>query len=359
IALKIIAARPLGVGFDNYGYLFYSFSTDKYYQIMGASSWAESPHNYYLQIATNIGLIGLLFLILLIILPYKMYLQRRQKPFEKEIVPIVLFSSISGFLLYLFSGLSHISITPLFFLLLSFGASKTLKIKKIRLNIPNSFLKGFLITFVVFSLLFIYFITSLFQAEYFYTKAFFGNSESLDQREEFALKAVKLNRFSDTYQSRLAYFYFSLWQAFKDETYFKNAERHYRKALELNTINIYNYLNYGDFLFKAGTQKDPKHLNEASGIYKKALEIAPGSPIVNTIFGRSLLFIRETEKAFFYLEKAIYLDPNYAEGYYNLALYYLEKNNTKEAIKYFKLAVKNDSKYSKDKLVNEVVYGKK
>ena len=133
--LPLIKERPLlGYGPDAFAFAFpQNDLLGKWYAYRTPNMTVDKPHNLYLQIAVNQGLIALgAFLVLVgtyIVNAIKVYAFRRDYS-SKEIVGIALFLAIIG---YLGAGIfndSIVSVAPIFWILLGTGMSINYMVQK-------------------------------------------------------------------------------------------------------------------------------------------------------------------------------------------------------------------------------------
>jgi TolB-like protein/Tfp pilus assembly protein PilF len=152
--------------------------------------------------------------------------------------------------------------------------------------------------------------------------AFWGHvppHEAIPKSIEYTDKAMKID-------STLAEAYWILANA---NTYYywnwKEAERNYKRALEINPNSYQIHLNYSDLLTITG------RYDEAISEAERALELDSLSAYVKrytaTIFGETGQYDRAIEE----LKMALTIDPKDYNTYYNLGIVYLLKGMNKEA----------------------------
>ncbi|AIQ97964.1 tetratricopeptide repeat protein [Prochlorococcus sp. MIT 0801] len=110
---------------------------------------------------------------------------------------------------------------------------------------------------------------------------------------------------------------------------FKEAERYFRKAIELNPDFVDAYFNLGNLL------KDLNRIKEAEVFTRKAIQINPNSAVYHYNLANILKELDDFDKAQDSYERAIRLNPMYADSYYSLGLTLLAKNEHDKALKYF------------------------
>ncbi len=103
------------------------------------------------------------------------------------------------------------------------------------------------------------------------------------------------------------------------------AEREFRRALELDPHYAVAHLRYGYFLFGSGK------LSEAIDQMKLALELDPVSPTANTALGYVLFMSRDYDGAIRCYKKALEFQPEMTGAHINLGEAYIQKRMFDEA----------------------------
>ena len=111
-----------------------------------------------------------------------------------------------------------------------------------------------------------------------------------------------------------------------------DAQKEYQRAIELNPNYSVAYYWYADLLMVLGKQE------EALTVLRRAQELDPVSPTINTDLGRPLLYQRQYDRAIDQFRKALALDQNFWTTHYCLGLAYLQKRMYAEAINEFQVA---------------------
>jgi tetratricopeptide (TPR) repeat protein len=147
-----------------------------------------------------------------------------------------------------------------------------------------------------------------------------------------------------------------------DQNYLTKAHEHYQKLIEFYPYNDESYTLLSNYyikllsfqqteipysicnLFSSDSCK-VKVLNEIESLCTKALELNPFS----TEAYNGLAYVNHSrnanDEALQFFQRGIDVDKINPSGYYNFGLFYMGKNDTKNAIKYFKQAIEKDTKF--------------
>ncbi|HET9179803.1 MAG TPA: hypothetical protein VFQ24_15715 [Terriglobia bacterium] len=150
--------------------------------------------------------------------------------------------------------------------------------------------------------------------------------EAESKAKEAELKAIQLDDSLGEAHYNLAASYF--WHDWD----WAAAEKEFQRALELNPNLAEAHGLYGWYLVAVGRIHDGLVQN------RRALELDPLSPGLNTFTGQSLYFAHQYDQAIEQLQKSNQLDPNYWVSHDILGWVYLEMGHSPEAIEEFKHA---------------------
>ena len=104
------------------------------------------------------------------------------------------------------------------------------------------------------------------------------------------------------------------------------AEQSFKRALELNPNYATAHQWYAEYLIVFG------RFDESRAHFERALEIEPVSPIILTDLAALYHVERDFEKQIEHSKKVIEIDPNFAYGYFFLAMGYERKGMNAEAV---------------------------
>ena len=142
-----------------------------------------------------------------------------------------------------------------------------------------------------------------------------------------ATKALEINdKLAEAYTARAYIREFFDWD-------FGNAERDFKRSLELNPNYPTARQWYGEFLTAMG-----RHA-EAIAEMKKAQELDPLSLIINKELGTAFFFAGQHDQAIEQLRKTLDMDSGFAPAYRDLGWVYTQKGMYREAIAKFQKAI--------------------
>lgn len=118
-------------------------------------------------------------------------------------------------------------------------------------------------------------------------------------------------------RARTAYeLYIRASQLDEDPATIDEAEGLYRKALEIDPWLAIAYTNLGNICFRRSDE------TQAEGLYRKALEIDASQPEAQYNLGYLMLENGQAAEAIGFFKGAIRSDPRFADAYFNLAMAY-------------------------------------
>jgi TolB-like protein/Tfp pilus assembly protein PilF/tRNA A-37 threonylcarbamoyl transferase component Bud32 len=107
---------------------------------------------------------------------------------------------------------------------------------------------------------------------------------------------------------------------------FADAEREFRRAIDLNPGSPYAYVWYGELLYGAGRYDESIREN------RKAVALEPFTPSIRVNLGLALMFANHLEESEQVLRQTLDIDPNYPIGHYIYAELLILQNKFDEAV---------------------------
>jgi eukaryotic-like serine/threonine-protein kinase len=144
-------------------------------------------------------------------------------------------------------------------------------------------------------------------------------SETLPQARSYAMRALAID-------DSLAEAHASLGKINEDSWKWAEAEREYKRAIELNPNYPTAHHWYSLFLKTMG------RMDESEAVIKRAQELDPLSNVINANISLTYLVKNDLNSAVEHSRKMIDLDPTYANTHEYLGLAYLKQGRNSEAI---------------------------
>ena len=166
-------------------------------------------------------------------------------------------------------------------------------------------------------------------------------SEALPQAKAYAERAIAIDGLLGEPHASLGQVNKRLWQ-------WAEAEREYKRAIELNPNYATAYQWYAVFLLDLG------RFDEAALMSKRAKELDPLSSPINHNVSTIYLIQKDYDASIENSLKTIDLDPNFSPSYVTLGHAYLKKGRTTEAIAALEKAVELSNR---DVGLSELGYG--
>lgn len=366
-ALKVIKEKSfLGTGLDAYQFFSarYNWLLRPFHQTTMMIS--DRPHNDFLQLAANLGSVGLLIYLALIIFTFFTGF----KALKRSNWPDKLFlaSFLTGFIGYLIQNQFSFNIIPTALFFMVFVAlinsyskqTKYLDLKPFSLSFPGSWA-----SFLVLFLLLAFFLFLLFEISLTPLMARVISLRAVGQAQagnfeaaiEGAEKAVNLMSSQPEYFLILGEVYFQASQAFNqgvsDEALLDQALYNFRRAVETNPYHPFSQLKLGVSLLKAAeiTGK-AEYVEESIEVFKKTLPLTtnPGQIYYNLGVGYYYLKnYRQAKKSF---ERCLKVWPEEKDAWFLLGKIAEKENNFKEALRCYEASLKSwerEKKKSKKK----------
>ncbi len=366
-ALKVIKEKSfLGTGLDAYQFFSarYNWLLKPFYRKTMMIS--DRPHNDFLQMAANLGSVGLLLYLSLLVFTFL----NGFKALKKSNWPDKLFlaSLLTGFSGYVIQNQFSFNIIPTALLFMGFIAlinsyskqTNCLDLRPFSLSFPGSWASFFVLFLLLAVFLFSLFEISLtpLMARVVSLKAI-GQVQAgnFDAAIEEAEKAVSLMSSQPEYFLILGEAYFQASQAFNqgvsDETLLDQALYYFRRAVETNSYHPFSQLKLGVSLLKAAEMTGKAdYVEESIEVFKKALPLTtnPGQIYYNLGVGYYYLKnYRQAKKSF---ERCLEVWPEEKEAWFLLGKIAEKENNFKEALRCYEASLKyweKEKKKSKEK----------
>jgi len=271
------------------------------------------PHQNYLLIAAETGILGLSMFLLAIIIFYKISWKIIFINKVKDPIPIGIITSITALLgASFFNTFYNIPSTTLYFFFFLFIINNYYEEKQKFYIIKNN---KFVFLLFIICILFVF------------------------------------NLIMDS-KTMISNIYLKQANKYVKNKNYEKAIEYYENIIKLNPVELCPQMDVAHYYFAAEAYRETGNFNKAKEYYYNDLKINPYCPEVNNMLGALLGQLGNIDEAIKKLELAIYVAPHYEAAYINLATAYFVKkdyNQVKRVInKYIEL--NGETKLFKDML---------
>ena len=304
---------------------------------IGSHPWYDRAHNFIVEIGVTTGLIGLIAYWAIIIFTFKLIWQAKNNFWPN----LILTALIVAYLIQNIFVFDTLNSYLLFFLVLALIQFQSLPQEKKPPEKTKIIFAGQ--SLILFFCLLAIFVISAFWLNLRPTLANYYTAKAVtkDKTNVSAIKKdfEKAFAFSNVKQSELR---FILIQATRDRINLSGinqetlplllfAIEEMKKNISAAPYEIQNYLLLGE-LYLASSEINPNYyLTAAEEISQKALMISPKRYQTLTLLGRVKMSEAKFTEGITYFQKAIDLNPKFAEAYWNLGIAYVLSRKPAEA----------------------------
>ena len=337
-AMAAIAQRPIfGYGLDTFRLIFRHFAPPEYAQAAGFRSVADNAHNFPLQMATGIGIVGLvlfyalLFWVAFIAIRY--CLKKDDSDKSTKILMIGILSACIAYCIHLFFGLSLPGATFILWILMALLLIPTAKTVQISDKITGAaWLKPVGILLCVTLLIPVVFATRLAAADNAYAMpaglvaAGVGQADidTLRMVKAEAERTVRLNPFYERYY--LDYFILTSHYALinlqngtpEAQSLVQDAKERAVHLVDMSTWEYDSYLAVANFYMNLGQitggEVGQAHYREAANFMADKIEFTPTGLALRVRYAEALMALGEIDAAREQLEFVVAHDTNYEQA---------------------------------------------
>ncbi len=318
-AIAAIKERPIfGWGADTFRLLFPRFKPEAYTQTAGYLSVADNVHNYPLQLATAIGIPGLLMLYGLfawtLVTSAKAAFSRDSGP--GRLLLAGFWAAVLGYVVHLFFGLSVTGSTIFLWIAMGVLLSPGAEVREVRA--PKWGVIPAVGVVVLCAVLFLgngVYIAA--DHAYLRSKIVTTGAEAVSE----AQRAVKLNPFNDMYRSEVASTYKQQFEqavasgdAAAASLAFGAAEKEFRSVIDWVPMEYDNYVFCANLYNEAAfAYRDPSYAAKAVAVAQKGMEVEPFGPAIRLQLVTAYLSLGQPQRALEAAERAIQMDPAFTD----------------------------------------------
>jgi len=352
-AFAAVKARPIfGFGADTFRLVFPTYKPAAYVTAAGYLSVADNVHNYPLQLATGIGIPGVLLLYAVFtwaaVRSFSIVFAKSGDP--KRILLGAFWAACAGYLLQLMAGLSVTGNTFILWTAMAVVLAPTASIVEVKAPNWGRIAAVAAIVLVVIGCAYQFVIIAADRA-YLVSRIAATGAD----RTAAARRAVRLNPFNDMYRAEVGL-------ALTDETFdaltaaqtaqaqgqdptqamtavqmkFQEAEAALKDAIAFVPSEYDNYVFLTNLYNVGGQMINRSYYEDAVALADKGVVVEPFGPALRVQRARALLALGRKDEAIKDLEFAVKLDPVYVEAALLLSKTYVSVGRTDDALKMLK-----------------------
>jgi len=341
IAVETLKNAPLlGVGPTNFLAAFTQFKPLALNQTPFWASWFISSSNFYFQLLTTVGLLGLgafLFLLWTVVrTQFKKNANQDNTSFKSVFIAL-----ISVFLIMAFLPIHFLLIYVLFILLALFATLSPSRQYEENSRILPWIMTVPIILFTAFSL---YFFGRAYLAQYWFQKSLVALSQNRGtDTYNWQIQAIKLNPNDSLLRATYSQTNFALASAIATKsdladqdrqnisTLIQQAISEAKTAVALNPQNISHWQNLA-WTYRSLINFAEGADNWTIATYNQAIALDPYNPNLRLALGGVYYSLSKWDEAIRLFEQTVALKPDFANGYYNLASALREKGDFERAV---------------------------
>ncbi|MCX6363575.1 MAG: O-antigen ligase family protein [Actinobacteria bacterium] len=348
-AFAAVKERPiLGWGADTFRLVFPKFKPVEYVRDAGGASVADNAHNYPLQLATGVGIPGMLMM-------YGIFVWAGVRSFgtvfgrtddPTRIVLGAFWAAAAGYLVQLLFGVSVTGNTFLLWAALGVVHAPTARVVEVKA--PKWGTAAAVVILALAALGIVYQVLPV-SADAAYLTA--NAAPSAAARVEAARRAVKLNPLSGIYRSELGLAYAAEVRAYLNagdqaqkagedtssyaagvKSSFAAAETAFKDAIAFQPDEYDNYVFLAGLYNLAGQVLDKSYYDKAIAVARRGLVAEPYGTAVRVELARALISTGKTAEGIKELEYSVKIDPAGGQAALLLAQVYEQDGRAAEAL---------------------------
>lgn len=348
-AFAAIKERPvLGWGADTFRLVFPKFKPVEYVRDAGGMSVADNAHDYPLQLATGIGVPGMLMFYGVFVWAgvrsFATVFKRSDEP--ARILVGAFWAAAAGYLVQLFFGLSVTGTTFLLWIALAVVLVPTARVVEVRALRVGLFLG---IVAVAACALGIGYQVRFLAADNQYMRAQYATSPA--ERIAEMRNVVRLNPYGPPYRTALALAFEEQVRAYLQEgaqaaqrgqdtsqialaleQSFANAVSQFKSAIAFTPDEYDNYVSLADLYNLGGATIDKGLYRNAIAVARQGLALEPHGTAIRVQLARALLGTGKTAEAIKTLQYSVSIDPTGGEAALTLAEIYAQQGDLHKAL---------------------------
>jgi putative inorganic carbon (HCO3(-)) transporter len=279
-ALFLIKNRPfLGYGPDNFAWAYPRFETVSEAKISGTNWRIDNAHNWFLQLASTIGLPATIIFVFIFLRIIYFSLKKTNKHFDDNLSYLLvgIGTALMAYLVSLLTGISIVAGTFIFWLLAGVVASFMLNQRKLYQKSLNYFFGGLSALTAIFLLILAVGYSRYYIAEGWRWRSLVYKGNNYNAASVALNKAISIVPTESRYYLQLGELNIELGKTAQNLAYFRKAVNQLTTAKRLNRYDVQNYLSLAKAEYFAGSYGVKKYWLDAKSDLETAKRLAPNS----------------------------------------------------------------------------------
>jgi putative inorganic carbon (hco3(-)) transporter len=348
-ALRAIKHRPLqGYGADTFRLVFPKFKPLTYVRDAGGASVADNAHNYPLQLATGLGIPGVLLM-------YGVFVWAGIRSFgtvfrrsddSSRLLVGAFWAAAAGHLVHLMFSVPAVGSTFLLWAALGVVLAPTARVVEVKKRRWGTAAAAVIIVVAAAG---IGYQGVPLAADHYYLVS--GTNGEGPARAQAVRRAVSLNPYNGSYRTELGQAYeaevrgylatasaaknagqdASPWVEMAKQSFTKGVTA-LEDAMAFQPDEYDNYVSLGDLYNLGGQTLDGSYYTEAMAIANRGLQIEPYGTYIRTVLGYALLSTGKTDEGISVLEASMQMDPRDSRAALLLAQAYERNGRANDAL---------------------------
>jgi O-antigen ligase len=348
-AVAAIKERPiLGWGADTFRLVFPKFKPLEYVRDAGGTSVADNAHNYPLQLATGVGIPGMLVMYAIFVWvgvrSFGTVFRRTDDP--TRIVLGAFWAAAAGYLVHLLFAVSAVGNTFLLWTALGVVLAPTARVAEVKRRKWGTTVAAVVLVLVALGVVYQFLPLA---ADHAYLTS--GTSSAGPARAEALERAVRLNPLNGAYRTELGQAYTAEVRGYVEagkkvqeagqetsryeaaaKSSFNSAEATFEEAIVFQPDEYDNYVSFAELYDLGGQVMDKSFYERAIAVARQGLVIEPYGTTVRIALALALLNTGKTDEGIKELEYCMKIEPTGAQAALLLAQAYDRNGRASEAL---------------------------
>lgn len=356
IALSMIRNNPvIGVGPDAYALAFPRYRPDDFDRLLPKrkNMVPDRPHNDFLQVASALGVFGLLFYLSILITAFSAVFKRLQKEqrLESGFLLTGLLAGLFGYIAQNVFNFHTVATGFVFWFAIGLLTNLTQDQRPARLELKSwSYAPLSIKTLLVLCLFGLAALAAYRTAlipfishRHAMQSVIYNREDLFDAAESEAKKAIEFAPSEESYYLYLGDVYRRRYEIEKDPRYFALATDSYEQAVKVNPLERYTRFRLGVYYLKHfELYGEAKSAKRSVAVFKDLVKLEPNYAQSHYNLGVAYFYLKKYALAIREFEETLRLDPAESDAYFLTGKIYQQEGETAKARRYYQKTITLD-----------------